>query len=74
MGLRGALAVVLIGAGLGMLTRAGVAITRGALAAAPVIVFGLAGGAVVKASADKRTGLQQISVQSRVSAGPRLPS
>ncbi len=46
--LRGALAVVLIGAGLGMLTKAGVAIPSAVLAIAPVIVFVLVGGAVLK--------------------------
>lgn len=34
------------------------------LAVAPVIVFGLVGGAVVKASAAKRAGLQQIPARS----------
>jgi uncharacterized membrane protein YfcA len=48
--LRAALAVVLLGAGLGMLTKAGVAIPSAALAVAPVIVIGLVGGAVIKAS------------------------
>jgi uncharacterized membrane protein YfcA len=46
--LRGALAVVLLGAGLGMLTKAGVAIPSGLLAVPPVIVIGLVAGAVVK--------------------------
>ena len=61
--LRGALAVVLLGAGLGMLTKAGVAIPSGVLAIAPAIVFALVGGAVAKAGADKRTGLRQIPVR-----------
>jgi uncharacterized membrane protein YfcA len=61
--LRGALAVVLVGAGLGMLTKAGVAIPSGVLAIAPVIVFGLVGGAVAKGGAAKRPGLRQIPVQ-----------
>ncbi len=61
--LRGALAVVLLGAGLGMLTKAGVAIPSGVLAIAPAIVFGLVGGAVLKASANKRTGLRQTPVR-----------
>jgi uncharacterized protein len=61
--LRGALAVVLLGAGLGMLTKAGVAIPSGVLAIAPAIVFGLVGGAVVKANADKRTGLRHTPVR-----------
>lgn len=61
--LRGALAVVLLGAGLGMLTKAGVAVPSGVLAIAPAIVFGLVGGAVVKASADKRTGLRHTPVR-----------
>jgi uncharacterized protein len=61
--LRGALAVVLIGAGLGMLTKAGVAVPSGVLAIAPVIVFALVGGAVAKGGASKRPGLRQIPVQ-----------
>jgi uncharacterized membrane protein YfcA len=52
--LRAALAVVLLGAGLGMLTKAGVAIPSAALAVAPVIVIGLVAGAVVKAGGEKR--------------------
>ncbi|MGD1056878.1 MAG: sulfite exporter TauE/SafE family protein [Solirubrobacteraceae bacterium] len=46
--LRGALALVLLGAGLGMLSKAGVAIPSAALAIAPAIVIGLVGGAVLK--------------------------
>lgn len=61
--LRGALAVVLLGAGLGMLTKAGVGIPSGVLAIAPVIVFALVGGAVVKAGAAKGTGLQQTPIR-----------
>lgn len=57
--LRGALAVVLLGAGLGMLTKAGVAIPSAALAVAPVIVIGLVGGAVVKAGSEKRARRSQ---------------
>jgi uncharacterized protein len=63
--LRGALAVVLLGAGLGMLTKAGVAIPSGVLAIAPAIVFGLVGGAVLKANAAKRTGVRQIPMHGR---------
>jgi uncharacterized membrane protein YfcA len=62
--LRGALAVVLIGAGLGMLTKAGVAIPSGVLAIAPVIVFALVSGAVAKGGGTvKRPGLRQIPVR-----------
>jgi uncharacterized protein len=61
--LRGALAVVLLGAGLGMLTKAGVGIPSGVLAIAPVIVFALVGGAVVKAGAANGTGLQQTPIR-----------
>jgi uncharacterized membrane protein YfcA len=46
--LRGALAVVLLGAGLGMLEKAGVAVPSFVLAIAPAIVIGLVGGAVLK--------------------------
>jgi uncharacterized protein len=46
--LRAALAVILLGAGLGMLGKAGVAIPSPVLAIAPVVVIGLVGGAVVK--------------------------
>ncbi len=52
--LRGALAAVLLGAGLGMLSKAGVAIPSAALAVAPVVVIVLVGGAVAKSTADKR--------------------
>jgi uncharacterized membrane protein YfcA len=61
--LRGALAVVLLGAGLGMLSKAGVPIPSGVLAIAPAIVFMLVGGAVAKASTAKRTGVRQIPVR-----------
>jgi uncharacterized membrane protein YfcA len=46
--LRLALAVVLVGAGLGMLTKAGVAVPSFVLAIAPAIVIGLVAGAVIK--------------------------
>ncbi len=46
--IRGALAVVLLGAGLGMLTKAGVDIPSGLLAIPPVIVIGLVAGAVLR--------------------------
>jgi uncharacterized protein len=46
--LRAALAVVLLGAGLGMLEKAGVAVPSFVLAIAPAIVIGLVGGAVLK--------------------------
>jgi uncharacterized protein len=61
--LRGALAVVLLGAGLGMLTKAGVAIPSGVLAIAPVIVFVLVGGAVAKAGGGGRPGLRHTPVR-----------
>jgi uncharacterized membrane protein YfcA len=46
--LRGALAVVLLGAGLGMVDKAGVEVPSFVLAIAPAIVIGLVGGAVWK--------------------------
>jgi hypothetical protein len=46
-----------------MLTKAGVAIPSGVLAIAPAIVFGLVGGAIVKANAGKRTGLRHTPVR-----------
>lgn len=61
--LRGALAAVLLGAGLGMLSKAGVAIPSAVLAVAPVVVIVLVGGAVAKASAGKQPGLQRVAVR-----------
>jgi uncharacterized protein len=59
--LRGALAVVLVGAGLGMLTKAGAAIPSAVLAIAPAVVFLLVGGAVIKgASVSRRTELHHV--------------
>lgn len=46
--IRLALAVVLLGAGLGMLTKAGVEIPSGLLAVPPVIVIGIVAGAVLR--------------------------
>jgi uncharacterized protein len=57
--LRGALAVVLLGAGLGMLSKAGVAVPSYALAIAPAIVILLVAGAVIK----ERTTLGSGSLQ-----------
>lgn len=59
--LRAALAVILLGAGLGMLTKAGVAVPSAVLAIAPVLVIALVGGAVVKErSGAPRGTLQRI--------------
>jgi uncharacterized protein len=58
--LRGALAVVLLGAGLGMLTKAGVAVPSYALAIAPAIVIVLVAGAVLK---ERSGGLPSGSLQ-----------
>ncbi len=46
--LRAALAVVLLGAGLAMLSKAGVAVPSYTLAIAPALVIGLVAGAVLK--------------------------
>jgi uncharacterized protein len=51
--LRGALAVVLLGAGLGMLSKAGVAVPSYLLAIAPAVVIALVGGAVLKERAGR---------------------
>jgi uncharacterized membrane protein YqgA involved in biofilm formation len=48
--LRAALGVILVGAALGMLSKAGVGIPSGALAVAPVAVIAIVAGAVLRES------------------------